>query len=100
MSDENTNVEVHVGSEPGLAVIADRLTRLTADLKEHRDTFKEETKLTREAFAAETLILKIRLDNVQKSLDMAHGGYYVLAALGGFALFLTTFWSKFVALFH
>lgn len=77
------------GTDTKIEVLVERLGNLAEAFNEHRQEYKENQK-----------DMKKQLEGLQRKLDMAHGGYYVIAALGAAALYMTDAFRNLISVFH
>lgn len=75
-------------SDNNFEIIAERLRNLAENFDRHQAFVKEELEKTSK-----------KLTDMTRTLDMAKGGYYVLAAAGAILIFLATYWTKIAKFF-
>lgn len=81
--------------DPVLAVILDRLARISQDFSDHRASIKEEIS------DLHSEISEVRKDQAQVNAVMqkAQGGYLVILGLGAMVSCVVGFWSQLAKLF-
>lgn len=84
--------------DPTVAVLIDRLSSLTDEIKEMRAERKDELVDLRCELKADIAAVKADQLKVNDIISKARGGYLVLVGLGGFLLWLLGFWDKILKL--
>lgn len=86
--------------DPALAIVIDRLERLSSDFKEHRVEVNSQMASLKKEVEMKFDALQQPVSKMTSIMNKAQGGYLVILGLGALLSYAVGLWDKLLKVFH